>query len=447
MIMNYCSSTGHNSGQQRQFYTVWKVCWYIGNAQLVPTKYAIKEETAIVTDVFYDVKIQLDGYRITLTIIDLQEADFTNYTLRVYYGSQYVQHEVTLESASAPETPSNFTLTSSSETSITVQWIPGYNGGHTQTFYIEYRISGTNAWFPQEIKTSNQLDTHNLYTLSGLQDKTSYELRMYAKNSFNQSQHTEIATIRTLEKTAALGGVIGGVAGGLVAVIVILAIIAFVLFKRKKGSSFPNKRTRSHSDSEVEEGLKDNILYDGSEQEGLKVNVLYQSAGPESINQGPNAEYAEVTKPHKKPSKSSNDKYDVQKQNDVYADVDKKAQQKNVKRKKQKDKKKPLKSGKTKGLNNNPDGEYANSDIPMGNTSDGEYAYAEDRSAGNKKNEQGLEYADLTFGNQTAKGRQPVIHGDENRTIYSEVDHTKKAPPPPQESEYEETDIRHGKKN
>lgn len=85
------------------------------------------------------------------------------------------------------------------------------------------------------------------------------------------------------------------------------------------------------------EGLKDNVLYEGSDAEGLKVNILYQSAGPDSINKEPNAEYAEVSKSIKKPSKSSNDEYAVvQKQNDVYAEVDKNAQQKNVKKKKQK---------------------------------------------------------------------------------------------------------------
>lgn len=85
------------------------------------------------------------------------------------------------------------------------------------------------------------------------------------------------------------------------------------------------------------EGLKDNVLYEGSETEGLKVNILYQTAGPDSVNQGPTSEYAEVSKPAKKPGKSSNDEYaEVQKQNDVYAEVDKKVQQKNVKKKKQK---------------------------------------------------------------------------------------------------------------
>ncbi|CAG2217387.1 DSCAM [Mytilus edulis] len=152
----------------------------------------------------------------------------------------------------------------------------------------------------QEIKTNNKLDLHNVYTLSGLQDETSYELRMYAKNSFNHSQPTEIETITTLSQG---NKVIYGQTGSFDVVIRI---------------------ERKH-------------LYDGSEPEGLKVNELYQSAEPDSINTGPNAEYAEVSKPYKKPSKSTNDTYaEVQKQNDVYAEVDKKTQQKNEKRKKQK---------------------------------------------------------------------------------------------------------------
>ncbi|XP_071172182.1 neural cell adhesion molecule 1-like [Mytilus edulis] len=176
------------------------ISWYIGNIQLVSNKYVIKEEPVIVKDMFHGVEVQLDGYRVKLTIGDLQEADFTNYTLRLNYSSQYVQHEVTLESASAPQTPLNFTITSSGETSITFQWIPGYDGGQTQTFNIEYHISGTDTWMSQEIEIRRKIDLHNIYTLSGLRDKTTYELRMYAKNKFNQSHHTDIETITTVSK-------------------------------------------------------------------------------------------------------------------------------------------------------------------------------------------------------------------------------------------------------
>ena len=36
-----------------------------------------------------------------------------------------------------PQTPTNVTLVSSTDTSILVEWIPGYDGGHVQTFSIQ----------------------------------------------------------------------------------------------------------------------------------------------------------------------------------------------------------------------------------------------------------------------------------------------------------------------
>lgn len=60
-------------------------------------------------------------------------------------------------------------------------------------------------------------------------------------------------------------------------------------------------------------------------------------------------------------------------------------------------------------------------------------------------NAQGLEYADLTFRQIPAENKKQVIHGNDERTVYADVDHTKKAPPPPPESAYEETNIKHGK--
>ncbi|VDI52806.1 Hypothetical predicted protein, partial [Mytilus galloprovincialis] len=214
--------------------------WYIGNKQLVSNKYVTNEEPAIVKDVFHGVEVQLDGYRVTLTISDLQEADFTNYTLRLHIV------------VSAPQTPLNFTIISSGETSVTFQWIPGYDGGQTQTFNIEYHISGTDTWISQEIKTSNKLELLNIYTLSELRDKTTYELRMYAKNKFNQSQHTNIETITTISKEpqTSSNAIIGTVAGVLVVLLIVCAvIISFLIFKKRKGKKKTKKNTGFYENS------------------------------------------------------------------------------------------------------------------------------------------------------------------------------------------------------
>ncbi|CAG2197910.1 unnamed protein product [Mytilus edulis] len=191
-------------------------------------------------------EVELDGYTVTLAISDLQKSDFTNYTLRLYYGSQYVQHDVTLESASAPETPSNFSITSSRQTSITVQWIPGYDGGQKQTFYLQYRTTGKNTWVHKVIKTDSKPGKQSFYTLSGLQEKTTYELRMYAQNAFNQSRKTDIEATTTqqsvfTEAQTSPNAVTGAVAGVLVVLLIVCAIItSIVLLKRENVSLYIN---------------------------------------------------------------------------------------------------------------------------------------------------------------------------------------------------------------
>jgi hypothetical protein len=93
-----------------------------------------------------------------------------------------------------PQTPTNFTLVSSSDTSIVVEWIPGYNGGHEQTFSIHYRIiNESKLWFTQEIPQYNK----QTYALSGLQGDTWYELRMFAENNLDKSSATDIQSIST----------------------------------------------------------------------------------------------------------------------------------------------------------------------------------------------------------------------------------------------------------
>ena len=96
--------------------------------------------------------------------------------------------------AGPPQTPANFTLVSSTDTSIVVEWIPGYNGGYEQTFNIQYRIvNESKIWMTQKIPQYNR----QTYTLSELQGDTWYELRMFAGNKFDRSHFTYIQSMAT----------------------------------------------------------------------------------------------------------------------------------------------------------------------------------------------------------------------------------------------------------
>jgi hypothetical protein len=99
-----------------------------------------------------------------------------------------------------PQTPANFSLVSSTETSILVEWTPGYTGDHEQTFYLEYRTCRTETWSLKEISYNAKQLTSITYVLSGLQDSTLYALKMYSKNMFGRSLSTDIDIIQTSEK-------------------------------------------------------------------------------------------------------------------------------------------------------------------------------------------------------------------------------------------------------
>ena len=68
--------------------------------EVTSSKYVTSEDPTFVRDTFHGVDVQLDGYRVTLTINGLTQQDFDNYTLRLYSGNQYVEHMVVLESSS-----------------------------------------------------------------------------------------------------------------------------------------------------------------------------------------------------------------------------------------------------------------------------------------------------------------------------------------------------------
>lgn len=54
-----------------------------------------------------------------------------------------------------PKQPANLTVVDVGDSTISLQWIPGFHGGFPQTFYVEYQVATQDKW--QEVIASNQV--------------------------------------------------------------------------------------------------------------------------------------------------------------------------------------------------------------------------------------------------------------------------------------------------
>ncbi|VDI30499.1 Hypothetical predicted protein [Mytilus galloprovincialis] len=92
-----------------------------------------------------------------------------------------------------PEPPENLTAVFNSII-IVVHWQPGLDGGHPQQFYIEYRPETRSEWeVVGPISQSNfTIEQELKYTLNYILFAKKYYIRMYADNVVGQSNYTHL---------------------------------------------------------------------------------------------------------------------------------------------------------------------------------------------------------------------------------------------------------------
>jgi hypothetical protein len=92
-------------------------------------------------------------------------------------GTDY--HEIVLLEPGKPEPPSDVDLLSTTDHSVTLSWIPGFDGGYNQTFVVTLLDQKTMRMIRTRTLDPSQT---NGTTLEGLSQHTSYLIRVQAKN-------------------------------------------------------------------------------------------------------------------------------------------------------------------------------------------------------------------------------------------------------------------------
>ncbi|KAH3769862.1 hypothetical protein DPMN_171143 [Dreissena polymorpha] len=217
-IGNYTCSAYNRYNEGRQLFAlfVYYVVWYKRD----------DESWRVLSDgINFLVTISEDSMQTQLKIFHVQLEDYTDYMVNVSNTLGSTVDVFTLKAQSKPEVPIRLQVGTIGKTELVLKWIPGFDGGDSQTFTIRYKKLGDGSWMVIPIHIS-----HYEWTVDGLKSGTTYQIQMMAQNKIGKSNWTEAIHVITLldtvssdSSTSALGGAVGGIFG--VGVIIAVSIL------------------------------------------------------------------------------------------------------------------------------------------------------------------------------------------------------------------------------
>ncbi|MED6235750.1 hypothetical protein ATANTOWER_032773, partial [Ataeniobius toweri] len=145
----------------------------------------------------YEERTAREGYFHTSTLRVVNVSAILDYaffscTARNSLGDDKL--DIQLVSTNHPDPPSSFGLVSVTHDSVTLEWIPGFNGGLQQRFRIRYYWDQSISFmyvdvFPLDATT---------FTVTGLQPLTTYNFSVNALNAIGESGYADNGAVLTI---------------------------------------------------------------------------------------------------------------------------------------------------------------------------------------------------------------------------------------------------------
>ncbi|XP_062599982.1 uncharacterized protein LOC134261572 [Saccostrea cucullata] len=323
---------------------------------------------------------------------------FGNYSL-MYKGKTII--DITINAEDKPQPPLNFTGYSYASGYVNLTWISNFNGGPDQVFTL-YRKEGSN-WRVIKNLTDPGEGEVGFFDPGLLNTGQEYWFRLESCNRIScSSRPAEVkVTVRALSSPSSQSDdttIVIGASVAIFVIIVVLAIIVAMFLLKKKSAEQIEKNEKRMSKP--------------AEPDNTQPDVVYAAVDKSLLMK--NKQQADVVKNNV--TKAQNDERE-----NLYSNTEdaKLLTNSNLKKENRKKKKKEETS-------------RQEDEEEEGAT----YGNVETRTV----NQDGLIYIDVDFANKPpssdTKGR-PVIHGEEERTEYTFVDFSKKAPPMQEEEDKE----------
>ncbi|XP_060596039.1 uncharacterized protein LOC132750111 [Ruditapes philippinarum] len=187
-------------------------------------------------------EITTQGLNSSLTIRDITEDNYGRYKLKINNTVGSLEQIYFLKANGKPDQPTLFKYLAGdiAETSVILQWKPGFNGGPKQTFILRYKHKSGSNWTIISIPDDGNKIMN--YTLSDLKSDSVYFSELISVNSEGQSitrnltfkttdiQKLTTTSIHYLKLTLYC-------CGGVVGIVAVLVATCFISKRRKKQST------------------------------------------------------------------------------------------------------------------------------------------------------------------------------------------------------------------
>ncbi|XP_022909293.1 nephrin isoform X2 [Onthophagus taurus] len=132
-----------------------------------------------------------------LIITHVTSADYGNYECVARNELGFATSSPRLEITSSPDTPSLLTILNVTHDSVTLQWVPGFNGGMQASYRIRYREIEDQNYKYEDVPPSNSTQ----HTVRGLEISTGYVFSIMASNKLGNSKYMpDVVSAKTLNK-------------------------------------------------------------------------------------------------------------------------------------------------------------------------------------------------------------------------------------------------------
>ncbi|XP_026120092.1 nephrin-like isoform X2 [Carassius auratus] len=157
----------------------------------------------------YEEKTEVAGtvHTSILTVINVSAAlDYAIFTCTAHNSMGADSLDIQLLSTNHPDPPSDLKLLRVDHNSVTLEWMPGFDGGLTQNFRVRYRWAGSASFMYVDVFPP----TATVYTVTGLNPSTTYNLSVNAINTMGESSYADnnkILSVTTADAEEADEGV------------------------------------------------------------------------------------------------------------------------------------------------------------------------------------------------------------------------------------------------